>query len=176
MKYGLLLNTQFPPGESAGKRLEGLLDQVRAARDNGLHSVWVSQHYLATPFQMLQQVPVLSRMAAEAGPLHIGTNIFLLPIHNPVYVAEQVATLDIISAGRFIFGCGLGYRAEEFAAFDVDMKVRASRFLEVLQVARRLWTEPEVTHEGRHFRLHRALLDAEAGATAASVGVDRSER
>ncbi len=141
MKFGLLLNTQFPPGESASKRLEGLLDQVRAARDNGLHSVWVSQHYLASPFQMLQQMPVLGRMAAEAGSMHIGTNIFLLPIHNPVYVAEEVATLDVICGGRFIFGVGLGYRPEEFNAFDVEMKVRVSRFLEVLQVARRLWTE-----------------------------------
>ena len=158
MKIGLLLNTQFPPGESASKRLEGLLDQVRAARDNGLHSVWMSQHYLATPFQMLQQLPVLGRLAAEAGAMHIGTNVFLLPIHNPVYVAEQVATLDVISGGRFIFGVGLGYRPEEFNAFDVEMKVRVSRFVEVLEVARRLWTEPEVTHEGRHFRLDRAVL------------------
>jgi|SoiMetStandDraft_5_1073268.scaffolds.fasta_scaffold53733_2 alkanesulfonate monooxygenase SsuD/methylene tetrahydromethanopterin reductase-like flavin-dependent oxidoreductase (luciferase family) len=158
MKFGLLLNTQFPAGESASKRLEGLLDQVRAARDNGLHSVWVSQHYLATPFQMLQQLPVLGRLAGEAGSMQVGTNVFLLPIHNPVYVAEQVATLDVICGGRFIFGCGLGYRPEEFNAFDVEMKVRVSRFLEVLEVARRLWAEPEVTHEGRHFRLHRAVL------------------
>lgn len=158
MRFGLLLNTQFPPGESATARLEGLLDQVRAARDNGLHSVWVSQHYLATPFQMLQQLPVLGRLAAEAGSMRIGTNIFLLPIHNPVYVAEQVATLDVIAGGRFVFGVGLGYRPEEFDAFDVGMKARVSRFLEVLHVARRLWAEPEVTHEGRHFRLHRAAL------------------
>ncbi|HEX2437290.1 MAG TPA: LLM class flavin-dependent oxidoreductase [Methylomirabilota bacterium] len=158
VRVGLLLNTQFPPGESAGKRLEGLLDQVRAARDNGLHSVWVSQHYLATPFQMLQQLPVLGRLAAESGTMHIGTNIFLLPIHNPVYVAEQVSTLDVISGGRFVFGVGLGYRPEEFNAFDVEMKARVSRFLEVLQVARRLWTEPEVTHKGRHFQLDRAVL------------------
>jgi alkanesulfonate monooxygenase SsuD/methylene tetrahydromethanopterin reductase-like flavin-dependent oxidoreductase (luciferase family) len=118
----------------------------------------VSQHYLAAPFQMLQQLPVLGRLAAEAGSMQVGTNVFLLPIHNPVYVAEQVATLDVICGGRFIFGCGLGYRPEEFNAFDVEMKVRVSRFLEVLEVARRLWTEPEVTHEGRHFRLHRAVL------------------
>jgi hypothetical protein len=62
----------------------------------------------------------------------------LLPIHNPVYVAEQVATLDVIAGGRFIFGVGLGYRPEEFNAFDVEMKVRVSRFIEVLQVAARL--------------------------------------
>ena len=108
MRFGLLLNTQFPSGESASKRLEGLLDQVRAARDNGLHSVWVSQHYLATPFQMLQQLPVLARIAGEAGSMQLGTNIFLLPIHNPVYVAEQVATLDVISGGRFISASASG--------------------------------------------------------------------
>ena len=158
MRFGLLLNTQFPRGESAVERLRGLLDQVRAARDNGLDSVWVSQHYLASPFQMLQQVSVLGRMAAESGSMRIGTNIFLLPIHNPVYVAEQVATLDVIAEGRFIFGCGLGYRPEEFDAFGVEMKRRVSRFLEALEVARRLWTESEVTHEGRHFRLHKAEL------------------
>lgn len=158
MRFGLLLNTQFPRGESATERLQGLLDQVRAARDSGLDSVWVSQHYLAAPFQMLQQVSLLGRIAAEAGSMHIGTNIFLLPIHNPVYVAEQVATLDVIAGGRFVFGCGLGYRPEEFDAFGVEMKRRVSRFLEVLDVARRLWTEAEVTHEGRHFRLHKAVL------------------
>jgi alkanesulfonate monooxygenase SsuD/methylene tetrahydromethanopterin reductase-like flavin-dependent oxidoreductase (luciferase family) len=158
LRFGLLLNTQFLPGDSARTRLEGLLDQARAARDNGLHSVWVSQHYLATPFQMLQQLPLLGRIAAESGQMQIGTNIFLLPIHNPVYVAEQVATLDVISGGRFVFGCGLGYRPEEFDAFDVEMKGRVSRFLEALQLARRLWTEAEVSHEGRHFRLHRARL------------------
>ena len=158
MKFGLLLNTQFPRGESASERFQGLLDQVRAARDNGLDSVWVSQHYLAAPFQMLQQMSLLGRIAAEAGSMHLGTNIFLLPIHNPVYVAEEVATLDVITGGRFIFGVGLGYRPEEFDAFDVEMKRRVSRFLEVLEVARRLWTEPEVTHEGRHFHLHQAAL------------------
>jgi alkanesulfonate monooxygenase SsuD/methylene tetrahydromethanopterin reductase-like flavin-dependent oxidoreductase (luciferase family) len=155
---GLLLNTQFPPGESASARFRALLDQVRAARDHGFSSVWVSQHYLATPFQMLQSLPTLARLAAEAGPMRVGTNIFLLTVHNPVYVAEQVATMDVITEGRFVFGVGLGYRPEEFAGMGVDMKTRVSRFLEVLEVARRLLTEDEVSHAGRHFRLDRAAL------------------
>jgi len=92
---------------------------------------------------------LLGRIAAEAGSMRIGTNIFRLPIHNPVYVAEQVATLDVISGGRFIFGVGLGYRPEEFDAFGVEMKTRVPRFLESLEIARRLWTEAEVTYDGR---------------------------
>ncbi len=149
---------------------------MRAARDNGLHSVWVSQHYLATPFQMLQQLPVLARIAAEAGSMHLGTNIFLLPIHNPVYVAEQVATLDVICGGRFIFGCGLGYRPEEFAAFDVEMKVRVSRFLEVLAGRPAAVERGGGDSRGPPLPAASRGADAQAGAAAASAGVDRGER
>jgi alkanesulfonate monooxygenase SsuD/methylene tetrahydromethanopterin reductase-like flavin-dependent oxidoreductase (luciferase family) len=108
-------------------RLEALVDQVRAARDHGFASVWVSQHYLATPYQMLQPLPLLGRIAAEAGGMRIGTNIFLLPLQTPVYVAEQVAKLDVLTGGQFIFGCGLGYRPEEFRVFGVPMKARVTR-------------------------------------------------
>ena len=105
----------------------------------------VSHHYLLTPFQMVQPLPLLGRLAAEAGAMRLITNIFLLTIHTPAYVAEQVASLDVLTEGRFVFGVGLGYRPEEFEGMGVEMKTRVSRFLEILDVARRLWTEDVVT-------------------------------
>lgn len=158
MKFGLVLNTQFVAVESPTTKFRELLDQVRAARDAGFDSVSISHHYLLTPFAMLQPLPALGRIAAESGSMRLVTNIFLLTIHTPVYVAEQVATLDVITEGRFVFGVGLGYRPEEFAGMGVPMTTRVSRFVEVLEVAKRLWTEDEVTHAGRHFRLDRAAL------------------
>lgn len=158
MKFGLILNTQFVAGEDPTVKLRELIDQVRAARDHGFDSVSVSHHYLLTPFQMLQPLPLIGRLAAEAGSMRIVTNIFLLPIHTPVYVAEQVATLDVITEGRLTFGVGLGYRPEEFEGMGVEMKTRVSRFVEILDVARRLWTEDRVTHRGRHFTLTHATL------------------
>jgi alkanesulfonate monooxygenase SsuD/methylene tetrahydromethanopterin reductase-like flavin-dependent oxidoreductase (luciferase family) len=107
---------------------------------------------------MVQPLPLLGRLAAEAGSMRLITNIFLLTIHSPVYVAEQVASLDVLTEGRFVFGVGLGYRPEEFEAMGVEMKTRVSRFLEILDVARRLWTEDVVTHQGRHFTLTSASL------------------
>jgi alkanesulfonate monooxygenase SsuD/methylene tetrahydromethanopterin reductase-like flavin-dependent oxidoreductase (luciferase family) len=84
--------------------------------------------------------------------------VLLLPLLNPVDVAEQVATLDVICEGRFIFGVGLGYRDEEYEAFGVRREERVGRFVEGLQVIKRLWTEEEVTHHGRFFHLTRARM------------------
>jgi len=158
MRIGLVLNTQFLAGEDPVRRLADLLDQVRAARDNGFDSISVSHHYLLTPFQMLQPVPLVGRLAAESGSMRVVTNIFLLTIHTPAYVAEQVATLDVLTGGRFVFGVGLGYRPEEFEGLAAEMKTRVSRFVEVLDVARRLWAEDVVNHSGRHFTLTNASL------------------
>jgi alkanesulfonate monooxygenase SsuD/methylene tetrahydromethanopterin reductase-like flavin-dependent oxidoreductase (luciferase family) len=158
MRIGLVLNTQFVAGEDPVRKVADLIDQVHAARDNGFDSVSVSHHYLLTPFQMLQPVPLLGRLAAESGAMRLLTNIFLLTIHTPAYVAEQVATLDTLSEGRFIFGVGLGYRPEEFEGLATQMKTRVSRFVEVLEVAKRLWSEDVVNHSGRHFTLTNASL------------------
>lgn len=151
MKFGIHLGNQHLPGESPVQRFQEHVEQVRLLRDYGFDSIWAGQHYLAHPVQYFQTIPLLARLSAEAGPMWVGTDIVILTLQNPVDIAEQVSTMDIITGGRFIFGVGLGYRDEEYAAFGVDRKTRASRFEEVLAIARRLWTEETVTFDGRHF-------------------------
>jgi len=158
MKFGLIISKQHPPGASLVERFREHIDQVRAARDAGFDLIVMGQHYLSTPFQEMQTMPSLARLAAEAGSMRIGATVLLLPLLNPVDVAEQVATLDVISEGRFIFGVGLGYREEEYEAFGVVGKERVPRFVESLEVIKRLWAEDEVTHHGRFFHLTRARM------------------
>jgi alkanesulfonate monooxygenase SsuD/methylene tetrahydromethanopterin reductase-like flavin-dependent oxidoreductase (luciferase family) len=158
MKFGLIVSKQHPPGVSMVERFREHIAQVRAARDAGFDLIVMGQHYLSTPFQEIQTLPALARLAAEAGPMRIGATVLLLPLLNPVDVAEQVATLDVISEGRFIFGAGLGYREQEYEAFGVQGKERVPRFLESLEVIKRLWSEDEVTHHGRFYHLTRARL------------------
>jgi alkanesulfonate monooxygenase SsuD/methylene tetrahydromethanopterin reductase-like flavin-dependent oxidoreductase (luciferase family) len=158
MKFGLLIAKQHPPGVSMVERFREHIDQVRAARDAGFDLIVMGQHYLSTPFQEIQTLPALARLAAEAGSMRIGATVLLLPLLNPVDVAEQVATLDVICEGRFVLGLGLGYREEECEAFGVQAKERVPRFLESLQLIKRLWTEDEVTHAGRFFRVTKARL------------------
>jgi alkanesulfonate monooxygenase SsuD/methylene tetrahydromethanopterin reductase-like flavin-dependent oxidoreductase (luciferase family) len=153
MKFGLLISKQHPAGVAMVERFREHIDQVRAARDAGFDLIAMGQHYLSTPFQEAQTLPSLARLAAEAGAMRIAATVLLLPLLNPVDVAEQVATLDVICEGRFIFGVGLGYRDEEYEAFGIEAKERVPRFLESLEVIERLWTEDEVTHRGRFFQL-----------------------
>jgi alkanesulfonate monooxygenase SsuD/methylene tetrahydromethanopterin reductase-like flavin-dependent oxidoreductase (luciferase family) len=158
MKFGLLVSKQHPPGVAMVDRFREHIEQVRAARDAGFDLIVMGQHYLSTPFQELQTLPSLARLAAEAGTMLVGATVLLLPLLNPVDVAEQVATLDVICEGRFIMGLGLGYRDEEYEAFGVGRGERVARFVEALEVIKRLWTEDEVTHHGRFFNLTRARM------------------
>ncbi|MEQ9122465.1 MAG: LLM class flavin-dependent oxidoreductase, partial [Alphaproteobacteria bacterium] len=106
-----------------------------------------------TPLQDLQQVPFLARIAAEAPNCRLNTGVLLLSMHKPLDVAEQIGTLDIMTGGKAIFGCGVGYRDVEFAAFGTSKKERGRRFEENLEAIKRLWTEDTVSMKGSHFEL-----------------------
>jgi alkanesulfonate monooxygenase SsuD/methylene tetrahydromethanopterin reductase-like flavin-dependent oxidoreductase (luciferase family) len=158
MKFGLIISKQHLPGVSIVDRFREHIEQVRAAREAGFDLILMGQHFLSTPFQELQTLPSLARLAAEAGTMRLGATVLLLPLLNPVDVAEQVATMDVICEGRFIFGVGLGYRDQEYEAFGVRREERVARFVEGLQVITRLWSEEEVTHHGRFFHLTKARM------------------
>jgi alkanesulfonate monooxygenase SsuD/methylene tetrahydromethanopterin reductase-like flavin-dependent oxidoreductase (luciferase family) len=157
MRYGLYVAAQHPEGANPGRYLSEHLEQVRFARDNGLDSVFAGQHFLSAPFQMLQPTPLLARLAAESGDLTIGSGIFLAALLNPVELAEQVATLDIICGGRFVLGAGLGYRDEENMAFGLTSH-RVRVLEEKLDIVRRLLEGERVTATGHGYRLEDAKL------------------
>src|SRR2546428_10533605 len=127
MRLGLGLSVQHPPEDPRAARFADHLAQVRAARAAGFSHVWASQHYLSAPYTYFQPLPTLGRVAAEAGEMTLGTGVLLLPLHAPVDVAEQVATLDVITGGRFVFGVGLGYRDRQNEALGRDPPARVGR-------------------------------------------------
>ena len=151
MKVGLFLNTQFPQGFNVGERIPEIVAQVRAARDAGFASLWLPHHWLTHPMQMLQLVPVMGYIAAHAEGMTIGPNILILPPLNPMHVAEEAATFDVLTGGNFILGVGLGYRQPEFDAFGIPLAERAPRFSEAIGLMRRLWREERVSHQGRFY-------------------------
>src|SRR5262249_60599587 len=102
MKFGLIVSKQHPPGVSMVDRFREHVQQVRAARDAGFDLIVMGQHYLSTPFQEIQTMPALARLAAEAGTMRVGATAMLLPVLNPVDVAEEEATHGLITEGRFI--------------------------------------------------------------------------
>ena len=160
MKVGLFITNQQTLDTDMVSALDDQFAMVRAARDRGWDSLLTGQHYLNEGNnKQLQTVPFLARLAAEAGEMTIGLGVLLINLHNPVYTAETVATLDIIARGNFIFGVGLGYRNVEFDAFGVPKGERVKRFEEYLTLVQRLWTEDRVSYEGPSCRLENVHMN-----------------
>ena len=128
VKAGFMITNQQFEGTDMVSALEEQIAMVRLARDRGWDSFFSGQHYLNEGNQGLQMVPQLARLAADAGDMTLGVGLLLLPLHNPVYTAETIAPLDVISRGNMVFGVGLGYRTAEFEAFGVRKGQRVQRF------------------------------------------------
>ncbi|MGH7094000.1 MAG: LLM class flavin-dependent oxidoreductase [Stellaceae bacterium] len=156
MKFGLFVNAQQPRSDDPVLRFRQCVQQAMVARDVGFDALAAGHHYLSPPYQSLQNLPLLARLAADTAPMELVLAVTLLAMLNPVQTAEEVATLDVMSEGRVVFGVGIGYREEEFAAFGLNVKDRVPRMLEGLSLIKRLWSEDGVTHQGRFFNLREA--------------------
>lgn len=149
MRFGMNLDGGSRPGQSREHALAERLEKARNAKSHGFHSLWVGPGYLNNSWHA---AVLLSRVAAEAPGMELGM-VGLLPLHHPVELAEQIATLDIICGGRFILGAALGWREFQFRAFGVTQEERLSRFREVLEIMKKLWTQERITHRGRYFQM-----------------------
>lgn len=158
MKFGLFALFQALSEDSAAEKLDELLAQVGAARRYGFDSVLVGQHYLSSPYQMLQPMPLLGRIVSEAKGMRVGSGIILLPLLNPVAIAEEAATLDVISGGRFILGVGSGYRGVEDRALGVIKSEKAKRLVEALEIIKLLWKGEPTDFKGEFFDLENAEI------------------
>lgn len=145
VQVGLFLTNQHPVGTNLHEGLLEQLEMMRFVRDQGWHSVWGGQHFLAEGATMMQPAPFLARLAAERGDMTVGVGIMLLALHNPVEAAETVASLDAMCEGRFVFGVGLGYRAVEYNAFGISSGERVRRFEENLRITTALLRGESVT-------------------------------
>lgn len=152
MKFGILLDHQYAPGDDLGRRSGELVEFVQHIRDLGFDSVFGIHHYLSS-LSTHQPLPLLSRLIDHSGTMEIGTGILILPLGHPVHWAEEIATIDQMSGGRFVLGIGSGYREDEFNSFGVERRTRVSRMNESLEVMQKLWTGEPVTHHGKHFDL-----------------------
>ena len=103
----------------------------------------------------LDPLAVLAFLAATTTRIRLATGVLLLPEHNPLIVAKQAATLDVLSKGRFVLGVGIGWSAGEFAALGVPFAGRGERTREYLEAMRSLWRDDPSSYAGEHVRFER---------------------
>ena len=134
------------------------LDHAVAAEALGYDHVWLSEHHFVEDGYSPSVLPIAAAIAARTERVRIGTYVLLLPLHNPVRVAEDAATVDVISNGRFDLGMGLGYRPGEFTGMGISSTERGARFEEGLPAVQALMAGEKVTLKGRFNQYEDAQL------------------
>lgn len=127
------------------------LDLARKIEDAGLDAAWVSEHHFAGDGYLPSLLPLLAAFAAVTRRIELGTGVVLAPFHDPIRLAEDFAVVDQIAGGRVICGLGIGWREEEFRAFDVDVSSRVRRTSEIVEILRQAWSDDRVNFDGRHY-------------------------
>jgi alkanesulfonate monooxygenase SsuD/methylene tetrahydromethanopterin reductase-like flavin-dependent oxidoreductase (luciferase family) len=159
MKFCLQLNPQVSIDKPAGRLMATLVEQVRVADAAGFDAFSMGDHYNIPGLQRLNQVPALARLCAEVKECAVGTAVMLLGLRHPVAVASELASLDVINDGKSFFAFGLGYRDDELNAFNLTITKRFHRFVEGVEIIKRLWTEDHVSFEGKEFHLKDVTID-----------------
>ena len=159
MIFGVMLIGPFDGEIEPQEIYRHSLSQAKVAVENNFDALFTAQHYVSGPAAaMMQPLVLLSNLAALSEGLYTGSAIFLLPLHHPLAIAEQTATLDIISGGKFLFGVGQGYRDLEFESFGIRKKDRSRRMIEGVNLILKLWTEDDVEFQGDFFSIKAATI------------------
>jgi alkanesulfonate monooxygenase SsuD/methylene tetrahydromethanopterin reductase-like flavin-dependent oxidoreductase (luciferase family) len=147
--FGLITCQHYPgdPRSDAELYADGL-DLAVLAEELGFDSVWTSEHHFVDDGYMPSLLPMSAAIAARTERVEIGTGLLLIPLHDPIRIAEDAATVDLISAGRLILGLGLGWREEEFEGFAVPIGERAPRLEHAVEVLRGAWGNDAVVTTG----------------------------
>src|ERR1700738_4958147 len=160
MNVGLMFSFRNPPKwkKPWADVYESQLEQTKLAEDLGYDTVWLTEHHFAEDGYSPSLMTLAGAVAAKTQRVRIGTFLLLLPLHNAVRVAEDAATVDVISRGRFDLGIGKGYARHEFLGYGIPSKERASRFEEGIDVMRGIWTQEPFSFQGKHYNLQNIRL------------------
>ena len=161
MKFGLFGGARArggPAGDSDG--YHDFINYVVEAERLGFSSVFLVEHHFTGFGQVSASLNLLSYLAARTSRIRLGTAVVVLPWHNPVLIAEEAATLDLLSNGRLDFGVGKGYRPYEFSGFCVPSDEATARFDEAMEVIRKAWsTQGRFSYDGRWWHYDNIVVE-----------------
>src|ERR1700694_858236 len=163
MRFGLFGGASVPRGDPAdisALRLGDYIDTNVEAEALGFYATFLTQHHFTGVGQIWTPPQVLTAIAMRTTKLRLGTAVMVLAWHNPAMMAEQAATLDLISNGRLELGIGKGYRASEFSGFAMPMEEAEGRFDEALALLKQAFTSKQrFSHHGTYWHLDNVLVE-----------------
>ncbi len=130
-----------------------IIDEAIYAEEVGLHSAWIGEHHFSTLGVLSCPDLALAVVAARTRRIRLAPAVTVLPLHHPIRVAEQWASLDLLSGGRVDFAAGRGYDRREYLPFGVSFEDNQQIFEEGMEIVRRLWSaDAPISHHGQHYR------------------------
>ncbi len=158
MKFGYFTlsdNNYRDNPRSANEFVATIAAEAIYAEEIGMHSAWIGEHHFSTLGVNSAPELVLTYVAAKTQRIRLAPAITVLPLHHPIRVAEQWATLDLLSGGRIDFAAGRGYDQREYGPFEADFADNAATFAEGLEIVQRLWATSEpISHVGAHYKFN----------------------
>ena len=162
MKFGLVGGAAARRGEEIGdsQGYQDFVDLIVEAETLDYHSIFIVEHHFTGIGQVSATLNMLTYLAAKTSRIRLGTGVTVLPWHNPVILAEQAASLDLLSGGRLDFGIGKGYRDIEFEGFCVPTNEAQARYDESLALIRKAWTSDErFSHHGKFWDFENIVVE-----------------
>ena len=154
MKFGVFYQVPCGPEQSVAQRYQDTLEQIELADELGFDRAWIAELHFRGTFSVMPSPLMLAAVAAQRTKrIRLGIAVNLLPLHHPVNLAEDAATCDVLSGGRLEFGIGRGTRLAHHG-FGVPQEDSRPRFMEALDILKRVWTEDNVTHKGKFWEIN----------------------
>ena len=158
MKFGIFSHVAWPDGSSQKKIYDDKIEQVVAAEEFGFDTSWLAEHHF-TRYGAVSCLPqFLTYLAAKTSRIRLGTAVSILPVHNPIFLAEELATLDLLSNGRLDVGVGRGFSPAEDSILGIDRDSTSRMYLEAVDVIRGLWTTPGYSHHGEFYNMDNVTI------------------
>jgi alkanesulfonate monooxygenase SsuD/methylene tetrahydromethanopterin reductase-like flavin-dependent oxidoreductase (luciferase family) len=155
MDFGMFTDFHIRPQMTQAEAFEESFTQVEAAEQLGMDAVWLAEHHFSPDRSVLASPLVIaSAIAARTSRIRIGLAVQVLPLTNPLRIAEEAATVDHISKGRFVFGIGRSGLTKYYEGYNVPYAESRSRFLEALDIILKAWIKDQFSYEGAYFSFH----------------------
>jgi probable F420-dependent oxidoreductase len=160
MNFGLLISFRNSSKNelSYSELYRKHIDLAVEAEDLGYDTIWLTEHHFVEDGYSPSMLPLAAAIATRTKKIRIGTFVLLMPLHHPLHVAENAATVDAISNGRFDLGLGQGYRPQEFTGFNIPREERSRRLREGVEIVRRAFTDDNFSFEGQHYTVRDVTL------------------
>jgi alkanesulfonate monooxygenase SsuD/methylene tetrahydromethanopterin reductase-like flavin-dependent oxidoreductase (luciferase family) len=151
VKFGIFNWAMWHETESTTDVVHNLVDEVVLADELGYHGYWIGEHHFTRHGIIGNTLQMAAYLAARTEQIRLGTAVIVLPLHNPVRVAEEAAMVDVLSNGRLDLGLGAGYQRLEYRNLGIDINEGRERFAEGLAIMREAWDKEHFSYQGKYY-------------------------